>query len=213
MVKPIATQETVFAAADALVAEGVAEPSLTQVQERTGGSYTTVKRHLEAWTAQRRAEASAIALPPEIEARGHEFVRGIYAHAAKAAHAAIAEPLAAAEAARKLAEERLAAAEAEVRRLEGIEQEQGARLEELAERARSLEVTLAARDAAIDEKAGALARLEEQLAESQRGLAASTQEIAELRVAARTYEALQAQLDGMQRSLQGLTGGNGAASS
>jgi hypothetical protein len=213
MARQLATPEAVSAAADALVAEGIAEPSVKQVQERTGGSYSTVKPLLEAWAAKRRSEASSVALPPEIEARGREFVQGLFAHAVKAANAAAAEPLAAAEAGRTKAEGLLAGAEAEVRRLEAVEQEQGAQLAQLTEHARSLEIALAARDATIAEKGAAVTRLEEQLAEAQRGLAANAQELADLRAAARTYEALQAQMETLQRSIQGLAAGDGAARS
>ncbi|RTL38356.1 MAG: hypothetical protein EKK53_19415, partial [Burkholderiales bacterium] len=120
MARQLATPEAVFAAADALVAEGIAEPSVKQVQERTGGSYSTVKPLLEGWAAKRRSEASTVVLPPEIEARGREFVQGLYAHAVRAANAAVAEPLAQAQDAQKKAEGRLAGAEAEVQRLEAV---------------------------------------------------------------------------------------------
>lgn len=209
MAKPVATFDTVSAAASALVAEGL-EPSLTLVQERTGGSYTTVKRHLEAWLAQRESEAQATALPQEIEARGRAFVQGLYAHAVRAANAAVAEPLAQAHEAQKKAEGRLAGAEAEVQRLEAVEQDQAAQLQELTERNRSLEMALASRDAALTEKSAAVARLEEQLAEAQRAQAAAAQEAAELRAAARTHEALQGQMEALQRQIQGLAGGGAA---
>lgn len=209
MAKQVATEEAVFAAADALVAEGK-EPSLKVVQERTGGSYTTVKRHLEAWEAKRKGEIAAVDLPADIESRGREFVQALYAHALRDAKAAVAEPLALAEAARDKAESERADAEAEVARLEGVEQEQTGRIEALTQRVRELEMTTAAQQATIQEKAAAAARLEAQLAEAQSALAARDQELAGLRASAKTVEGLQGQLEALQRSVQGLASGDPA---
>ncbi|WP_298595077.1 DNA-binding protein [uncultured Zoogloea sp.] len=211
MAKQVATEEAVFTAADALVAEGK-EPSLKVVQERTGGSYTTVKRHLEAWEAKRKGEIAAVDLPADIEARGREFVQALYAHALRDAKAAVAEPLALAEAARDKAESGRADAEAEVARLEGVEQEQAGRLEALTQRVRELEMSTAAQQATIQEKAAAAARLEAQLAEAQSALAARDQELAGLRASAKTVEGLQGQLEALQRSVQGLASGDPAKS-
>lgn len=207
MAKQVATEEAVFAAADALVAEGK-EPSLKVVQERTGGSYTTVKRHLEAWEAKRKGEIAAVDLPADIEVRGRDFVQALYAHALRDAKAAVAEPLALAEAARDKAESERADAEAEVARLEGVEQEQAGRIEALTQRVRELEMSTAAQQATIQEKAAAAARLEAQLAEAQNALAARDQELAGLRASAKTVEGLQGQLEALQRSVQGLASGD-----
>jgi chromosome segregation ATPase len=203
MARQVATQEAVFAAADALVAEGK-EPGMTLVQERTSGSYTTVKRHLQAWEAKRKGEIAAVEVPADIEARGREFVQCLYAHALHAANAAVAEPLAQAEAAREKAQGQLAAAEAEVTRLEALEQDQAARIDTLTHRVRELELNAAAQQATIQEKATALARLEAELAQAQNSLAARDQELAGLRASANAVEGLQAQFTALQRSVQGL---------
>lgn len=209
MARQVATQEVVFSVAEALVAEGV-EPSLTAVQGRTGGSYTTVKRHLEAWEIRRKGEIAAVDLPAEIDVRGREFVQALYAHAVHDARAAVAEPLALAEAARDKAEGRLAGAESEVARLEAVEQEQAGRIDTLTSRVRELEMGAAAQQAIIQEKASALERLEAQLAEAQRALAARDQELAGFRASAAAVEGLQGQLDALQRTVQGLTATGGA---
>lgn len=209
MAKQVATEEAVFAAADALVAEGK-EPSLKVVQERTGGSYTTVKRHLEAWEAKRKGEIAAVDLPADIESRGREFVQTLYAHALRDAKAAVAEPLALAEAARDKAESERADAEAEVVRLEVVEQEQTGRIDALTQRVRELEMSTAAQQATIQEKAAAAARLEAQLAEAQSALAARDQELAGLRASAKTVEGLQGQLAALERTVQGLASGDPA---
>lgn len=208
MARQVATQEVVFSAAEALVSEGI-EPSLTAVQGRTGGSYTTVKRHLEAWESKRKGEIAAVDLPADIEFRGREFVQALYARALHDAKAAVAEPLALAEAARDKAEGQLAGAEAEVARLEGVEQEQAGRVEMLTQRVRELEMSTAAQQATIQEKAAAVARLEAQLAEAQSALAARDQELAGLRASAMAVGGLQEQLDALQRTVQGLTAAAG----
>lgn len=212
MARQVATQEAVFSVAEALMLEGI-EPTLTAVQGRTGGSYTTVKRHLEAWEAKRKGEIAAVDLPADVEARGREFVQALYAHALHDAKAAVAEPLALAEAARDKAEGRLAGAESEVARLEGIEQEQASRIDTLIQRVRELEMSTAAQQATIQEKALAAERLEAQLAEAHRALAARDQELAGLRASAKAVEGLQGQLDALQRTVQGLTATTGADAS
>lgn len=209
MARQVATQEVVFSVAEALVSEGI-EPSLTTVQGRTGGSYTTVKRHLEAWEAKRKVEIASVDLPADIESRGREFVQALYAHALRDAKAAVAEPLALAEAARVKAESERADAEAEVVRLEGVEQEQAGRIDALTQRVRELEMSTAAQEATIQEKVTAVARLETQLAEARSALAARDQELAGLRASAKTVEGLQGQLDALQRTVQGLTVAQGA---
>src|SRR6218665_2411935 len=166
MAKQGATEEVVFAVADALVAEGVV-PSLTVVQGRTGGSYTTVKRYLEEWEGQGKSEVGAVNLPPHIEARCRDFVQALYPHALHDAKASVAEPLALAEAARDRAEIERAGAEAEVARLESVEQEQANRIDSLIQRVRELEMSTAAQQATIQEKAAAVTRLEAQLGEAQ----------------------------------------------
>ncbi|UIF85751.1 DNA-binding protein [Cupriavidus sp. UYPR2.512] len=208
----MATQEAVYSVAEALMLEGI-EPTLTAVQGRTGGSYTTVKRHLEAWEAKRKGVIAAVDLPADVEARGREFVQALYAHALHDAKAAVAEPLALAEAARDKAEGRLAGAESEVARLEGIEQEQASRIDTLIQRVRELEMSTAAQQATIQEKALVAERLEAQLAEAHRALAARDQELAGLRASAKAVEGLQGQLDALQRTVQGLTATTGADAS
>jgi chromosome segregation ATPase len=212
MARQVATQDAVFSVAEALMLEGI-EPTLTAVQSRTGGSYTTVKRHLEAWEAKRKGEITTVDLPADIEAKGREFVQALYAHALHDAKAAVAEPLALAEAARDKAEGRLAGAESEVARLEGIEQEQANRIDTLIQRVRELEMSTSAQQATIQEKALAAERLEAQLAEAQRALAARDQEVAGLRASAKAVEGLQGQLDALQRTVQGLTATAGADAS
>lgn len=87
MTKKIATDAVVFAAADTLLAEG-REPTILLLQERTGGSYTTVQKALERWSEARAAQPPA---PPEIAARGEQFVRALWAAARQQANEAAEE--------------------------------------------------------------------------------------------------------------------------
>lgn len=209
MVKKVVTQESVFAAADAIVAEGK-EPSFKLVQERTGGSYTTIKPYLESWESERR-KAPAVALPAEVESQGREFVQRLYAQALRAANEAVAEPLAEAQAARDKAKELLASAEGEVARLEAIEQAQATKIDEQAARLHELELAAAAQQATLQEKSAALARLEAQLEQAHRDLAERDQELAAMRASSSAVSGLQSQLEQLQRAVQGLASGDGAA--
>lgn len=209
MVKKVVTQESVFAAADAIVAEGK-DPSFKMVQERTGGSYTTIKPYLEAWEAERR-KAPVVALPAEVESQGREFVQRLYAQALRAANEAVAEPLAEAQLARDKAKELLATAEGEVARLEELEQAQATKIDEQAARLHEMELAAAALQATLQEKSAALARLEAQLEQAHRDLAERDQELAAMRASSSAVSGLQSQLEQLQRAVQGLASGDGAA--
>jgi DNA repair exonuclease SbcCD ATPase subunit len=54
------TQEEVFAAADAMAAEGQAISPAELLRRLGGGSFTTLYRHLESWRAVRDAQAPAV---------------------------------------------------------------------------------------------------------------------------------------------------------
>ncbi|MBG6083191.1 DNA-binding protein [Rubrivivax gelatinosus] len=209
MVKKVVTQEIVSAAANALVAEGK-EPTFRLIQERTGGSYTTIKPYLEAWDAERR-KAPAVELPLDVQAQGKEFVQRLYAHALRAATESVAEPLARAEAARAKAKEQLANVEGEVARLEAVEQAQAAQIDALSSKLHDLELTAAAQQATLQEKAAAVARLEAQLEQAQRDLAGRDQELAALRASSSAVSGLQSQLEQLQRTVQDLASGDSAA--
>jgi len=73
MAKALVTREAVFEAADALAAAGD-DPSILAVQGQIGGgSYSTVKRFLDAWKAERKSAAPVIEVPPDVAARGEEL--------------------------------------------------------------------------------------------------------------------------------------------
>lgn len=205
MPRQVATMETVSAAVEVLIAKG-ADPTLKAVQELTGGSYTTVKRCLEELKAKREADTALVDVPADVQARGGILVRDLYALALRDAHAAVSEPLDHAVAALNGAKVQVAEAEAEVSRLEGIEQGQASHIERLEKRVRELELGAAGLQATLQEKVSALGRAEGQYAELQAKHKESLEELAGLRASTKTAEALHGELETLRLSVQGLAG-------
>ena len=75
MPRQIISEDLVKTTADAILSEG-GDPSMVNVQARIGGgSYTTVKKFLDLWRSNRSiGDMASIDLPPEVEAKGKEFV-------------------------------------------------------------------------------------------------------------------------------------------
>lgn len=122
MPRPIITEELVYSSADTMVAEG-ADPSIVAVQGRIGGgSFTTVKKFLDMWRTARAAGAVAtLDIPPEVDAKGKEFILATWSLAKQMANK---ESLAAKEAAAaevSAVRVELAQALQEVARLEATE--------------------------------------------------------------------------------------------
>ena len=144
MARQIVTQEAVTEAVLALIAEG-AEPSILAVQGRVGGgSYTTIKRYLDVWRQQRaEAQSSAPDTPVEVQAKGQEFARAVWALASREAQrdAQHAKDEAAAQVTAIRGE--LAQASSEITRLERVESEQAAVIEQLRVKLREVELALA----------------------------------------------------------------------
>ena len=144
MAPPIATQKAVTEIANALVAEGL-EPSIIAVQSRIGGgSYSTVKRYLDAWKQERtQLHAAATDTPPAIQAKGQEFAHSVWvlawAQAQREAQAVKDE--ARAEVAAVRAD--LAEATSEIARLENVESAQAAELDAQQSKLRQVELALA----------------------------------------------------------------------
>ena len=144
MAPPIATQKAVTEIANALVAEGL-EPSIIAVQSRIGGgSYSTVKRYLDAWKQERaQMHAAATDTPPAIQAKGQEFAHSVWVLACAQAQreAQAVKDEARAEVAAVRAD--LAGATSEIARLEGIEAAQAAELDAQQSKLRQVELALA----------------------------------------------------------------------
>ena len=143
MAKQLATQELVFEAARAITDEG-AEPSILTVQAKIGGgSYTTIKRHLDAWVAHQAIAAQAsIETPSAVLDKSTEFGRTLWAMA-------IREASKDALAAKELAESKVTAngkelefAQHEIRRMEESDEAQREALESVNTRLQSTETAL-----------------------------------------------------------------------
>jgi chromosome segregation ATPase len=143
MAKAIATQETVNAAANAMLQEGL-EPSIVKLQERIGGgSYSTVKRYLDVWSKAKEEEASAAPqTPAALESQGRAMIRTLWAMAYQETQAESKQvkDQAAAEVAAIAAE--LNEARIVIGRLESTEEEQSAIIERQQSRLREIEIAL-----------------------------------------------------------------------
>jgi tripartite-type tricarboxylate transporter receptor subunit TctC len=87
MPKQIATYDAVAQAAEALLTENQ-DPTLIAIQERIGGSFSTIKRHLDVWAAKRQS-IQAIQVPPSLAEQGIVLVRDIWRAAEAQAHQAV----------------------------------------------------------------------------------------------------------------------------
>lgn len=144
MARQIVTQQAVTEAAEALIVEG-AEPSIVAVQARIGGgSYSTVKKCLDVWK-QQRAEAATAApdTPAEVQAKGQEFARIVWALASREAQAEAQQAKDEAQAEVAAVRGELAEATNEIARLEGVEASQAATIDQQAAKLREVELALA----------------------------------------------------------------------
>ncbi len=158
MAKAVATEQSVFEAADALIALG-SEPSVINVQARVGGSFTTVKRLLLLWQERRAVSASMPSVPPELEAQGDEWLRSLWAKAsALAGRDAQAIRDQARDEVGQIRSE-LSEATAEVQRLEQME----ISLNEALEKAEASMRVLELRNAALETQAKRVTVLENEL--------------------------------------------------
>lgn len=117
MAAKIATDEAVFAAADAAVAEGI-EPTLKLLQERTGGSYTTVNKAFSRWKEQRASEQAYEPAPAEITGKVDQLMRTIWSTAREKAQQRLEEIRRAADLTVQTIRSELAHAQEQIGRLE-----------------------------------------------------------------------------------------------
>lgn len=177
MARRLIDDELVAQTAETIIAEG-AEPSIKAVQSRIGGgSYTTVKRSLDAWRENRSiAGAAAQEMPPELQGRAIEFAGVIWAAASRIANEKTQqlEEQTLAEVAAARAE--LGTALSEVERLEHVETDSTDTIEKLRQQQRHLELELAAARAS----AGRVKELEQAITSSQAEAAKKAEEAARL---------------------------------
>lgn len=195
MARQIVTQQAVTEAAEALIVEG-AEPSIVAVQARIGGgSYSTVKKFLDVWK-QERAEAATAApeTPAEVQAKGQEFARIVWALASREAQAEAQQAKDEAQAAVAAVRVELAEATNEIARLEGVEAAQAATIDQQAAKLREVELALAE----AQTQARRVAELEKSLADLRAELDASRKDATDKAVEAGRLageaEALRAQV-------------------
>lgn len=195
MARQIVTQQAVTEAAEALIVEG-AEPSIVAVQARIGGgSYSTVKKCLDVWK-QQRAEAATAApdTPAEVQAKGQEFARIVWALASREAQAEAQQAKDEAQAEVAAVRVELAEATNEIARLEGVEASQAATIDQQAAKLREVELALAE----AQTQARRVSELEESLADLRAELDASRKDATDKAVEAGRLageaEALRAQV-------------------
>lgn len=195
MARQIVTQNAVTEAAEALIVEG-AEPSIVAVQARIGGgSYSTVKKFLDVWK-QQRAEAATAApeTPAEVQAKGQEFARIVWALASREAQAEAQQAKDEAQAEVAAVRVELAEANNEIARLEGVESAQAETIDQQAAKLREVELALAE----AQTQARRVPELEKSLADLRAELDASRKEATDKAVEAGRLageaEALRAQV-------------------
>ena len=172
----VVTQQAVDAAADAIVAAG-GKPTFRLINQRVGGSFTTLKPMLANWEERRgKGAESVVEVPDALLARGADLVRGIFAEVAQQARVE-------SEAVRKDAEARvvevraeLSEATEEIARLEAQETARAAELSSLRDEHKALELLAAG----LKERAALAARLESELRDARAALAKSEQQATDL---------------------------------
>ncbi len=181
MARAIVTQEAVAEAAAQLVAAGE-EPSIITVQAQIGGgSFSTVKRYLDAWKEAQATVPALVEAPPAVQEQAAAFGRAVWQAAVALAEQQVAQVRA--ETDRQVAQARASEAEAvqAVTRLE-------TQLDELTQQRMAVEQERDAARGALDEavlaEQRAQARLEEQrerLLDVQRQVEAQATELAQAR--------------------------------
>lgn len=202
MAKAIVTREAVFEAADILAAAGE-DPSILTVQGRIGGgSYSTVKRYLDAWKTERKSVVPVIEVPPDVAARGEDLVRSLWGVAHSLAEQRIAEARGEADQQVRQARAELQAAEVTITRLEG-------EAEHAAQQLDAAQGQLVAARTALEE-ARAAARIaearaaeqERQIGDLQRQVAQYREELDTARTQAMDHARLSGELSALRQQLQ-----------
>lgn len=134
MARQIATATMVFEAADALIAAGIA-PSILTVQAKIGGgSYTTIKRHLDEWAAKNvTLSHAAVETPGIVLEKSAELGRTLWAMAIREANQETQAAKDAAEGKVAAISKELEFAQSEIRRMEEVEEAQNTVLERTTE--------------------------------------------------------------------------------
>jgi hypothetical protein len=191
MTKPIATSESVQAAADQLHAEG-REITIDAVRERIGGgSETTVLRHLQRWRATPRNSIAAPPLPSSVNTIFDGFVARLWteawAHAARDIEAAQSRAAAEVDAALRQRAEVQELSERHEAELERLRAEAGERMARLAQ---------------LEAQASTAEALRQKAELAERELAECRQALERCNATARDGEQLCARLTGETKALR-----------
>lgn len=197
----VVTQQAVDAAADAILTAG-GKPTFRLIQQRVGGSFTTLKLMLADWEARReKGEDAAVEVPDALLARGADLVRTIYAEVAQQARVE-------SEAVRKDAEVRVSAmkdelseATEEVARLEALGSSRAEELETLREANRALELKVGR----LEERAEQATRLEVELRDLRVALAKAEQQALDLQDQLAKAGDVQQQLANIERRFDAIS--------
>ncbi len=201
MARAIVTQEAVADAAAQLVTAGE-EPSIINVQAQIGGgSFSTVKRYLDAWKEAQAAAPAQVEAPAAVQEQAAAFGRAVWQAALSLAEQQVAQVRADAE--RQVAQARASEAEAmqAVTRLE-------AQLDELAQHRVVVEQERDAARGALDEavlaEQRAQVRLEEQrerLTDLHRQVEAQATELAQTRADLLAQAKIAGEVEALRRQL------------
>lgn len=195
MPKPLATYEVVAQAAEACLAENQ-EPTLIAIQGRIGGSFSTIKRHLDLWQAKRQ-EATQVQVPARVTSEGEQFVRELWRVAEAQAQQQVA-------AAQSLAEQRVALAEQRmteaVAALERVEQAN----EQLTAQVAQLQADLADQRALLGTTQAALATATTQRDHAEQRVQAMEAEVGQARRDLAAYATLQGEAAALRQHLSDL---------
>ncbi|MBS1210290.1 MAG: KrfA [Proteobacteria bacterium] len=172
----VVTQQAVDAASDAIVAAG-GKPTFRLIQQRVGGSFTTLKPMLADWEDRReKGDETVVAVPDALLARGADLVRTIYAEVAQQARVE-------SEAVRKDADARVGAMKGELseatEEIARLEAEGVSRTEEL-EALRGANRALELKVGRLEERAEQATRFETDLREVRVALAKAEQQVLDL---------------------------------
>lgn len=185
MARPLATKELVFDAASALLSEGT-EPTIVNVQAKIGGgSFTTIKRYLDAWSAQQETNAqAALETPSFVLEKGAELGRQLWAISVREASKQTQSVKEEAEIKVAALSRDLELALSEIRRMEELEESQNTLIQSANEQLRKANEMLA--DAQI--KASKVPDLEARLFAAEADAASARQATTEKAVEAGRLE-------------------------
>ena len=201
MAKAVVTQEAVFAEADALVANGE-EPSIIAVQARIGGgSYSTVKRVLDAWKAERASTTPRVAVPEAVLAQSAGFAQHLWAAALTVADQQATQLRGELERELQGTRAQLTEAEQVIARLESEAESQRAQLVSTQQHVSEQQTELAAIRATVQGRDAQIQELQQQGAVLLRQLEQTQDELRHARTALVEQARLEGELTGVRAQL------------